>query len=81
MYLHIGNSRVISLDDIVGMFNINLKNNQINTQFLESFPGGYISKKEEPAVNTFIVTRERVCYSPISPLTLQKRINKNVFSV
>ncbi|NLX90231.1 MAG: hypothetical protein GXZ07_01350 [Firmicutes bacterium] len=80
MYLHIGNSRVVSLDDIVGMFNINLKNNQINTQFLENFPGGYISKNEEPACNTFIVTKDRVCYSPISPLTLQKRINKNVFS-
>lgn len=78
MYLHIGNSRVISMDEVIGIFNMDLKNNQTNTQFLESFPGEYLSKKDEKTYNSFIITKEKVCYSPISPLTLQKRINKGV---
>ena len=77
MYLHIGNSRVISLDEVIGIFNMDLKNNQTNTQFLESFPGECLVK-DEKTYNSFIITKEKVCYSPISPLTLQKRINKGV---
>lgn len=80
MYLHIGNSRVVSMDEVIGIFNMDLKNNQINTQFLESFPGGSLSRKEEQTCNSFIITKKKVCYSPISPLTLQKRVNKMVVS-
>ena len=80
MYLHIGNSRVISMDEIIGIFNMELKNNQINTQFLESFPGGNLSNKEEQTRNSFIITAKKVCYSSISPLTLQKRVSKIVVS-
>ncbi len=76
MFLHIGNSRVISLHEIVGIFNLELKNNQINMQFLESFPGEKLTKKEEESFNTFIITPQKVHYSPISPLTLQKRIEE-----
>lgn len=47
MFLHIGNSRVVSTEEIVGIFNLELKDNQINTQFLESFPGDELTKKEE----------------------------------
>ena len=35
MFLHIGNSRVVSLGDLIGIFNMEIKNNQVNTQFLE----------------------------------------------
>ncbi len=76
MFLHIGNSRVVSLEEIIGIFNLELKNNQVNTQFLESFPGDKLTKKEEESSNTFIITPKKVYYSPISPLTLQKRIEK-----
>ncbi|NMB40324.1 MAG: DUF370 domain-containing protein [Firmicutes bacterium] len=76
MFLHIGNSRVVSTEEIVGIFNLELKDNQINTQFLESFPGDELTKKEEENSNTFIITPEKVYFSPISPLTLQKRIEK-----
>jgi hypothetical protein len=77
MFLHIGSSRVVSLEEIIGIFNLELKNNQVNTQFLESFPGEKLTKKEEEACNAFIITAKKVYYSPISPLTLQKRIEKN----
>jgi extracellular matrix regulatory protein B len=77
LFLHIGNSRVVSLQEIIGIFNLEIKNNQVNTQFLESRPGENITKEEEKALNSFVVTTEKVYYSPISPLTLQKRIEKN----
>lgn len=76
MFLHIGNSRVVSLQEIIGIFNLELKSNQVNTQFLESFPGDKLTKKEEESFNAFIITPHKVHYSSISPLTLQKRIEK-----
>ncbi|HAA34945.1 MAG TPA: DUF370 domain-containing protein [Firmicutes bacterium] len=76
MFLHIGNSRVVSLDEVIGIFNLELKNNQVNNQFLESFPGEKLTRKEEELCNTFIITEKKVYYSPISPLTLQKRIER-----
>lgn len=77
MFLHIGNSRVVSLQEIIGIFNLEIKSNQVNTQFLESRPGEKISKEEEKGLNSFVITTKNVYYSPISPLTLQKRIEKN----
>jgi hypothetical protein len=76
MFLHIGNSRVVSLEEVIGIFNLELKNNQVNNQFLESFPGERLTRKEEELCNTFIITEKKVYYSPISPLTLQKRIER-----
>lgn len=76
MFLHIGNSRVVSLEEIIGIFNLELKNVQVNNQFLESFPSEKLTRKEEELCNTFIITANKVYYSPISPLTLQKRIEK-----
>ncbi|HHT46061.1 MAG TPA: DUF370 domain-containing protein [Firmicutes bacterium] len=78
MFLHIGNSRVVSLGDLIGIFNMEIKNNQVNTQFLESNvrDDDDIGKKEEQTANSFVITEKKIYYSPISPLTLQKRIGK-----
>ena len=59
MFLHIGNSRVVSLDEVIGIFNLELKNNQVNNQFLESFPGEKLTRKEEELCNTFIITEKK----------------------
>ena len=77
MFLHIGNSRVVSLEDLIGIFNLEIKHNQVNTQFLESNYRNNIHQKEEKTANSFVITKEKIYYSPISPLTLQKRIEKN----
>ena len=77
MFLHIGNSRVVKMEEIIGIFNVELKNNQVNMQFLESSEKDKVSKEEEKEANSFIVTPDKVYYSNISPLTLQKRIEKN----
>ena len=76
MFLHIGNSRVVSLEELVGIFNMDLKDNPTNTQFLESFPSEKNTKSEEESKNAFIITTDKVFYSPIFPLTLQRRVEK-----
>ncbi|MGI6307654.1 MAG: extracellular matrix regulator RemB [Dethiobacteria bacterium] len=76
MFLHIGNSRVVHLQEIIGIFNLEIKDNQVNTQFLESSSGDQISAKEKEKNNSFVITTDKVFYSPISSLTLQKRIEK-----
>jgi len=74
LFLHIGSSKVVALEEIIGVFNLNLKENQVNAKFLDSFPGDRIQKKEKEACKSFIITNEKVYYSHIAPLTLQKRI-------
>ena len=76
MFLHIGESRVVSLDELVGIFNMDLKDNPTNKQFLESFPSDKKSKNEKKSKNAFIVTTDKLFYSPIFPLTLQRRVEK-----
>ncbi len=77
MFLHIGNSRVIPLEEIVGIFDLELQRNPVTLQFLESFPAEKEIQDNREANNSFIVTRKKVFYSPISPLTLQRRVKKN----
>ena len=77
MFLHIGNSRVVYLKDIVGIFNLEIKDNQVNNQFLESSIGTKITEQEKENNNAFVITTQKVFYSPISSLTLQKRTEKN----
>ena len=76
MFLHIGNSRVVSLKEIVGIFNMDLKDNPTNLQFLESFPAVKSTKSEKESKNSFIITTEKIFYSPIFPLTLKRRVEK-----
>ncbi|MGI5823151.1 MAG: extracellular matrix regulator RemB [Dethiobacteria bacterium] len=76
MFLHIGNSRVVHLQDIVGIFNLEIKENQVNTQFLESNCREQAGAAENEKNNAFVITTDKVFYSPISSLTLQKRIEK-----
>lgn len=79
MFLHIGDSRVVFLEDLVGIFNMDLQDNPTTLQFLESFPMEKGGAKERNTSNSFIVTTDKVYYSLISPLTLQRRVEKNQF--
>ncbi len=76
MFLHIGNSKVVALNELIGVFDVNLNNNSTNVQFLESFPGDNPSAQKKESSNSFVITTNKVYYSSISPLTLQKRIEK-----
>lgn len=77
MFLHIGNSRVVSLEEIVGIFDMELEQNAVTLQFLESFPAEKDGSGSRESKNSFIVTTKKIFYSPISPLTLQRRVEKN----
>jgi hypothetical protein len=76
MFLHIGNSRVVYLKDIIGIFNLELKDSQVNNQFLESNIGTKISEREKENNSAFVITTQKIFYSPISSLTLQRRTEK-----
>lgn len=77
MFLHIGGSRVVAAKDIVGIFDIRIKEKQCNREFLQSAKVGKSPDEEE--VKSFIVSNEMVSYSPIAPGTLKKRFQSNIF--
>lgn len=74
MFLHIGYSRIVLKKDLIGIFHINLKNNPINKQFLESSSKGnfYRNNKLEEC-KSFIVTDGDLLFSPVVPATLVRR--------
>lgn len=77
MFLHIGGSRVVAGEEIIGVFDIRIKDKQCNKEFLRS-----VKKKEDHGmeeVKSFIVTNQYVSYSPIAPITLRKRFQSNIF--
>ncbi len=77
MFLHIGGSRVVAANDIIGIFDVRIKEKQCNREFLQSArKEGHIKGDEFKA---FIVTEDMVYFSPIAPVTLKKRFNSKVF--
>ena len=74
MFLHIGGSRIVFHRDIIGIFNLNLRENPINKQFLECFrETRFLEAVEYEKYKSFIVMDEKVKLSPISPMTLARR--------
>lgn len=77
MYLHIGGSRVVDAKDIVGIFDIQLKDKQCNKEFLQTVK--VVEEGMDEEQKAFIVTTDAVRYSPIAPGTLKKRFQSNIF--
>ncbi len=78
MFLHIGNSKIVFNDDLIGIFNLDPMADQVNSQLLQSasFDALYDhTKNDQP--KSFIVTDNNVYMSPISPLTLFRRHNSS----
>ncbi len=74
MYLHIGSNRIVFHRDIIGIFNLNLRKNPTNKQFLESTKSTrFLEASEFEKNNSFIVTDETIHLSPIAPPTLARR--------
>ncbi len=76
MYLHIGEARIVFLEDIIGIFNLNIKNKEENTQFFALSREGNEKEENSRENKSFIVTKDNVYYSPISSQTLAKRKEK-----
>ncbi|MCL5981891.1 MAG: DUF370 domain-containing protein [Firmicutes bacterium] len=78
MYLHIGGSRVLRADDLLGIFDVRMRDRQCNREFLQvSVQDGREGGKAE--YKSFVVTTGKVYFSPIAPGTLKKRLQSNVF--
>jgi len=78
MYLHIGGSRVVEARELLGIFDLRIKDKQCNREFLQVFAvDGEEESSEE--YKSFIVTTTEIRFSPIAPGTLMKRFQTNIF--
>jgi len=75
MYIHIGNARIVFKRELIGIFHMNLRDNPVNKQFLESANAEnfYRNKELERYKISFIVTDSELLLSPIVPTTLARR--------
>lgn len=77
MFLHIGESNIVFLNDLVGIFNLDIKDKEENRQFLEFSSKAEGFKREDMEKNkSFIVTQNKVFFSPISSNALARRRKK-----
>lgn len=74
MFLHIGGSKIVFYKDIIGIFDLSLRQEKINKQFLEATPSTrFLNVRDFENSKSFIVTGEDAFLSPVSPLTLGRR--------
>jgi hypothetical protein len=77
MFLHIGGSRVVAGEEIIGIFDIRIRDKQCNKEFLQS--SSIRNDHGDEEVKAFIVSSAGVSFSPIAPVTLKKRFQSNIF--
>ena len=77
MFLHIGGSRVVAAKDIIGIFDIRIKEKQSTREFLQTVK--IKADHGDDEIKSFIVTKEAVSFSPIAAMTLKKRFQANIF--
>lgn len=77
MFLHIGSSRVVAAKEIIGIFDIRIKEKQSTREFLQSAKIKADHGNDE--IKSFIVTKAAVNFSPIAAMTLKKRYQANIF--
>jgi len=74
MFLHMGNTRIVFQKYIIDIFNLNLRDNPINKQFIEStLSKHFLRDRDFDNYKSFIVTEENIHFSAIAPNTLAKR--------
>jgi ribosomal protein S8 len=72
--LHIGDDVVIPKKNIIAILEMDTKASQVNKEFLEiAGDEGFIEKISDGKESSFVVTTEKIYYSPISCTTLKKR--------
>ena len=74
MFLHIGGSKIIFSKDIIGIFDLKLRQSATNKQFLETASSTqFLEGAAFMDHKSFIVVGNDVLISPIAPLTLSRR--------
>lgn len=79
MFLHIGNNMVLPTNDIVGIFDIGTLQEKSTKEFLKiAKEEGFVeeNEKELQKNRSFILTQQNVYFSPISSITLKKRVER-----
>ena len=80
MYLHIGNNIIISVNSIIGIFDMdNTTESEDTAQFLRNTPAQGNLRKKVMLPKSYILTKKggksEIYFSPMNTATLKKRIN------
>ncbi len=76
MFVHIGGSQIVFNNELIGIFNLDEEESEVNNEFLNNIsnhPTSILSGSERH--KSFVVTDDKVYISPIAPLTLSRRRN------
>lgn len=76
MFVHIGGSQIVFNNELIGIFNLDEEESEVNNEFLNNIsnhPTSILSGSERH--KSFVVTDDKVYISPIAPLTLSRRSN------
>ena len=76
MFVHIGGEVIIPIEDIIAIIDLEAKQNSLSTQEFLSVAEdeGFVVNIKDRA-NSFVVTTKKVYLSPISTVTLRKRVS------
>jgi len=76
MFLYLGGDRVISTDELIGIFDVSVgKSSPISASFLdEAAADNRVEILGREQSKSLVVTRTKVYYSPISAHALKKRV-------
>jgi len=79
MFIHIGGAQIVFYSDLIGIFNYDILENNVNRNLTDSFLTKMVPvKSSSDRPKSLVVTNERVYTSPISPLTLSRRRNASL---
>ncbi len=74
MFLHVGDSRIVFLKDLIGIFDLKIKDKEENKRFLEeNISDDELTGLTDSNNKSFVVTEKEVFLSPLSSTTLAKR--------
>lgn len=75
LFIHIGGDIVVRTKDIISIINANDINLKRNNTFLKNLEKVLKVKTINEEIKSYVITVDKIYYSPISSLTLNKRAN------
>lgn len=74
MFLHVGGSQIVFSNELIGIFNYDPGQSEINREFLHNPSAKHVNAltgTSDP--KSFILSDHTIYISPVSPLTLSRR--------
>ena len=75
MFLHIGGAQIVFNRELIGIFKINMTDEEENAGFIAAADAQPKGIKGPGCPKSFVLTDRNIYLSPISPLTLSRRKN------